>query len=140
MSDLPSAQPGPAGSSAWVAVERRETAGVWVLAVTGEVDLQTGPVLQELVFAAVDQAPARLVLDLSAVRFFSAAGLTVLVAARQRAGNRTVVRVVGGPVAGRVITVTGVDQLVAVSATLEQALRGDAGTAGSTPGPASNSR
>lgn len=66
-------------------IEQRPERGAVVLAVRGELDLASSPLLErELV--ALDQAGAeRLVVDLSDVRFMDSTGLHALLAARRRA-------------------------------------------------------
>jgi len=56
-----------------------------VLAVRGEVDSSTSPLLRDRLLEQLRPACPRLVLDLTDVSFFGAAGLTVLVAAREAA-------------------------------------------------------
>src|SRR5690348_15349555 len=52
--------------------------GVAVLVVSGEIDVKTAPILDTAVREALADRPPALVLDLSRVQFFSAAGLRVL--------------------------------------------------------------
>lgn len=59
--------------------------GVVVIAVRGEVDLFTHPLLKAGLLAHLRHAGPPLVIDLTEVSFFSAAGLTVLLAAREAA-------------------------------------------------------
>ncbi|MGX7825388.1 STAS domain-containing protein [Actinokineospora sp. 24-640] len=58
---------------------------VVVLAVTGEVDLLTGPVLRDSLIAPLRNSIRHLVVDLTAVSFFDAAGIAVLVNIREAA-------------------------------------------------------
>ncbi|MCW2717423.1 MAG: polymerase, sigma 28 subunit, Sig subfamily [Pseudonocardia sp.] len=84
----------------------RPAPGVAVVTVVGEVDIQSTPQLRNALKAAVDGAPRFLIIDLSAVTFFSSAGVMELVAVAARAErddvelslvgidtNRTVARV-----------------------------------------------
>jgi ABC-type transporter Mla MlaB component len=64
-----------------------------VVAVGGEVDLGSAPVLRRVLDAARSRAPRRIVVDLSFVRFLDTAGLAVLLDAHRRAGHR---RAAGG--------------------------------------------
>ena len=65
-----------------------------VVAVDGEVDVGSAPLLRHVLDAALDRAPRRIVVDLSYVRFLNAAGLAVLIDAHRRAGPGTDVRLV----------------------------------------------
>lgn len=59
--------------------------GTVVLAVRGEVDLCTSPLLRDRLLEHLRPACPRLVVDLTEVSFFGAAGLTVLVTVRKAA-------------------------------------------------------
>jgi anti-anti-sigma factor len=85
-----------------------------VAAAAGEVDLDTAPLLQAALLDAVDRHPV-VCCDLSDVTFLSAAGLTALLTAYQRAqetGSRLTVRGAHG-ITRRVLQVAGVEQLLA---------------------------
>jgi anti-anti-sigma factor len=69
-------------------VSWRAAAEVAVLYVVGEVDLLTVQVFRDTVDQVLDRPPLVLVIDLSAVTFFGASGLTVLVVARELAQQR----------------------------------------------------
>jgi anti-sigma B factor antagonist len=56
---------------------------VVVIMVRGEVDLLTGPLLLDALLAQLHGPGRQLIVDLTAVDFFGAAGLTVLATARQ---------------------------------------------------------
>lgn len=64
--------------------------GVSVLSVVGEVDLLTAPMLRDAVAQALEASPAHLVVDLSAVSFMGALGLTVLAEAQRGAEEQRV--------------------------------------------------
>ncbi|HVV18003.1 MAG TPA: STAS domain-containing protein [Pseudonocardiaceae bacterium] len=101
---------------------RRDDAAT-VLTVRGEVDMVTAPALEKEVDAALREAPALLVVDLTAVRFLSSAGLAVLVNAQARATPDIVLRVVANsPETLRVLELTGLDRTLAVHASLDDAL------------------
>ncbi|MGB3440902.1 MAG: STAS domain-containing protein [Actinophytocola sp.] len=59
--------------------------GAVVVAVRGEVDLYTGPLLRDVVFSLLRPDGPPLVIDLADVDFLGAAGLSVLVVAREAA-------------------------------------------------------
>jgi anti-sigma B factor antagonist len=58
--------------------------GCAILAVTGEVDIATEPMLRERLGELAATCPAQVIVDLSRVTFFSAAGLGVLVGGRAK--------------------------------------------------------
>lgn len=75
-------------------VELTRRASAVVVFVRGEVDVATAPALRTALATALRRGPAVLVVDLSAVRFLGAAGLSELVTAALTGGRRTAVRVV----------------------------------------------
>jgi len=56
-----------------------------VVAVTGEIDIQSGPELRDQLLGIIRRHGARLALDLSGVTFIDCAGINVLLATRRRA-------------------------------------------------------
>jgi anti-sigma B factor antagonist len=56
-----------------------------VVAVRGEVDLVSGPLLRDFLLGHLRHVTPQLVIDLTGVDFFGAAGLTVLVSVRESA-------------------------------------------------------
>jgi anti-anti-sigma factor len=81
--------------------------------VFGEVDSSTSPLLRDRLLEHLRPACARLVVDLTEVTFFGAAGLGVLVAARaaaETAGIRTCL-VARTRVVLRPLTITGLDSV-----------------------------
>jgi anti-anti-sigma factor len=86
-----------------------------VLAVAGEIDLDTSPSLESALQQAAAAKPPAMVVDLSAVRFLACAGLSVLVVAQQKARGHTCLRVVAGNRAtSRPLRLTGVDEYLSV--------------------------
>jgi anti-sigma B factor antagonist len=94
-----------------------------VVTATGEIDVETAGSLSESVTEALAQAP-RVLLDLSAVTFIDSTGLGVLVrahrAAEARGGFFAVVHPT--PQTRKLVRVLGLDQLLHVYDTHEQAL------------------
>jgi anti-sigma B factor antagonist len=66
-----------------VSTVRQDSATIVV--VTGDVDLETGPLLRDSLLAALDAGPSRLVLDLSQVTFMDSSGLGALLGAHRHA-------------------------------------------------------
>ncbi|WP_433869212.1 STAS domain-containing protein [Saccharopolyspora sp. CA-218241] len=94
-----------------------------VLAVSGEIDMVTAPRLQAELTAALDQRPARLVVDLTEVALFASAGLSALVAAYEQARSQTTLRVVAPHSAiARPLQLTGLDRKLGVCASRDEAL------------------
>ncbi|WP_410606456.1 STAS domain-containing protein [Amycolatopsis sp. lyj-109] len=65
-----------------------------VVAVDGDVDLGTAPMLRQALDAALSRTPRRIVVDLSLVRFLNSVGLGVLLDAHRRAAPDTDLRLV----------------------------------------------
>ncbi|WP_219415793.1 STAS domain-containing protein [Pseudonocardia nigra] len=64
---------------------RHRAPGVLVVTVRGELDQITAPQLRHTLMQQLEQSPEHLIVDLSAVSFFSSAGLRALLTARHRA-------------------------------------------------------
>lgn len=113
----------PAGESLlWSRILRPGAAGTVVVSVQGEVDALTAPRLA--VTLAEQLATATLlVVDLSRVDFFGAAGLGVLAGAAARAAEGSVtVRLVAGTRVRRVLSLVRIDDTLTVYATVAAAL------------------
>lgn len=84
-----------------------------VVAIDGDVDLETAPLLQQALILAIDDRP-RTLLDLHHAEFFGAAGVHVLLAAHRHAtirGRIFALRGVHG-VAERVLRIVGLDSVI----------------------------
>jgi anti-anti-sigma factor len=91
-------------------------AAVLVVAPAGEVDPATAPLLRAALLDAVDGYP-QVCCDLTGVNFLGAAGVTVLVAALERAagaGSRLRIRGAQG-ITERVLRITGVDRMFPIA-------------------------
>jgi anti-sigma B factor antagonist len=93
--------------------------GPWVVArLSGELDYVSCPELRARLAAVLDGAPApRLAVDVSGLKFCDSAGLGCFVWANRQArerGGELVLAGVGAPL-GRVLTVTGLDQVLRVA-------------------------
>jgi anti-sigma B factor antagonist len=97
--------------------------GITVVSVAGEVDLATAPDLQAALDTALTEDPAALVVDLSEVTFLGSVGLQLLVSTQQRLrqGARFAVAA-DGAATSRPIHLTGLDELLKLYPTLEEAL------------------
>jgi anti-sigma B factor antagonist len=75
---------------------RRRPTGPW-LRLSGELDLATAPDLEQHLRALEEGEGIRIVLELSGLTFMDSAGLTVIVEAERRAGERGRSLVMRGP-------------------------------------------
>jgi anti-sigma B factor antagonist len=98
--------------------------GVPVVMVSEEVDLANAGLLEQALGAAAGSGHVMVVVDMSRTRFCDSAGLNALVAAarRARAQGGEVRLVVTGESVLRLVELTGVDRVMAVYASLEEAL------------------
>ncbi|KAA1249447.1 STAS domain-containing protein [Mycobacterium simiae] len=102
-------------------VEQSE--GVLVVVVAGEVDTSTAITLETAIDQALSAAPPALVIDLSAVRFFGSAGLNVLAQTNESVRESTNFAVVASsPATSIPLQVTGIDKLLPVYESLDEAL------------------
>lgn len=102
-----------------------------VATVVGDVDLHTAPVLRSDALEIIEQGTPRLILDLAQVDYFDSTGLSVLIGiwhAAQEAGGTLVLAAVPGRLS-RMLSLTGVDALLTVHATLAEALADSGGGA-----------
>ena len=98
--------------------------GVPVVTAAEEVDLANAGLLHEALGEAAGRGHVLVVVDMSRTRFCDSAGLNALVAAarRARAEGGEVRLVVTGESVLRLVKLTGVDRVLAVYASLEEAL------------------
>ncbi len=96
-----------------LSVEIADEDGCAVAVVAGEVDMATAPEMIAAVRAAIDARPAAALIDLAAVTFFSSAGVHALVVLHELAQRHGVrVGLVRGEIAGHVLTVSGIPDLL----------------------------
>jgi anti-sigma B factor antagonist len=105
-----------------VTVEERD--GRTIVAAVGELDVHTAPVLQAELDPRSQQAGASLVVDLTGVGFLDSTGLGVLVTTlkhvRESGGSLDVVA--SAPRVLKVFTLTGLNAVMPLHATLDEAL------------------
>jgi len=95
-----------------------------IAALEGELDIAAAPVLREELLAMLGRAASRLIIDLSAISYADATGLTVLVATGRRA------ELLGGflrlaspsPEAAEVLSITGISRRLAIFPTVHAAI------------------
>jgi anti-sigma B factor antagonist len=94
-----------------------------VVAVTGEVDALSAPQLSAAIGVALAGSPAGLIVDLSQVDFLASAGLGLLIATHDEVTPNARFGVVADGVAvRRPITVLGLDSVITLYRTVEDAL------------------
>ncbi len=100
------------------------TPGLRLLAVTGELDLFAAPELKKVIGQALEGAGCDLIVDLTETAFIDSSGLAALILAMKRAralGGHLVV-VDGGGAVAHTFRVAGVDQIITIVASRDDAL------------------
>ncbi|MCM6774169.1 STAS domain-containing protein [Nocardia sp. CDC159] len=111
------------GTSRMLDVKVRNEGTVTVITVSGEIDIASVPHLQSaLEESRQDGSP--LVVDMTNVGFMGSAGLSALMVASEAAKPQRL-RVVASDAVRRPIEVTGLDKLLAMFPTLDDALAAD---------------
>lgn len=95
-----------------------------IVALCGDLDIATAPVLREELLGRLEPGGRVLILDLSALSFCDAAGLAILVGTQRRATMLGIaVRLVAPrPLTAKMLRVTGLDRVFAVYRTRSDAL------------------
>jgi len=96
---------------------------VVVVSVSGDLDALTAPDLAAAIQAGVRQKPDALIVDLSNVQFLASAGMGVLIASGRDIGPVRFGVVADGPATRRPLALIGIDTMVAVHYTLDEAVR-----------------
>jgi anti-sigma B factor antagonist len=97
--------------------------GVAVVSIGGEIDLSTAPAFEAAIAKALGENPPALVIDLSEVAFMASVGLRILAATEEKTGKTSQVAVVADkPAASRPIQLTGLDNVISLYPTLNEAL------------------
>ena len=109
--------------SAVATFDRRDVDGCAVLGAAGEIDVSTASAFRAALVNAVEHSE-HLVVDLSSVTFLDCAGLSALAAVvrRVRAADGTLHLVGVNGLVGRIVTLTRLDEVVVVDASVEDAL------------------
>jgi len=98
--------------------------GTLVVSAYGDVDLVTAAELETELLETVDGGARRVVVDLTEATFFDSSAVHALVRVGERlqSGGRQLAVVCGNPVVNRVLDITGVDRVLPIHATIEQAM------------------
>jgi len=99
--------------------------GFLVLSVDGDVDMLTAPQLSGAICEGLEKSPTALVVDLTEVTFLASIGMSVLVAAHEAATALSVRLgvVAEGPTTSRPMRILGIDAILALHPTLDDAVR-----------------
>jgi anti-sigma B factor antagonist len=102
--------------------------GAIVVHLIGELDLYNAPVVRETLLGLCAEQPQRLVVDLAEVDFVDSTALGVLIEARTRLVDRTSFLVAApGRETHRALTISGLDQHLAVHESVQAALQAELG-------------
>lgn len=98
--------------------------GAGVVSVSGEVDMYTAPQLKQCLLDLIDAGARKIVVDLSAVSFIDSTALGVLIGGVRRlhAAGGAMALVVTSRSVERVLSITGLDRVFSIRATLDEAL------------------
>jgi anti-sigma B factor antagonist len=97
--------------------------GVAVVSIGGEIDSSTAPAFEAVIAEALEEDPPALVIELSEVIFMASVGLRVLAATQENVGKSIQIAVVAdGMATSRPIQLTGLDKLISLYPTLDEAL------------------
>ena len=104
--------------------EHSEHEGWLVLAVTGEIDVYTAPALRSELQTLTESEGVKLALDLRKVDFMDSTGLGVLIGTHKRlqASSGALAVVCGQPTILKVFEITGLDAIIPVRPTLDEAV------------------
>lgn len=106
-----------------IKIDVETLAGVTVLSVGGEIDLLTSPAFTQAILDVLAVDPPALVIDLTEVSFFSSAGISSLVAAREAMGDDSRFAVVpASSIAGRILEIAGLSDHLSVHRTRDAAV------------------
>ena len=101
-------------------IERRD--GFVVVSLAGELDLYNASTVRETLLECCSEAPERLIVDLSGVKFIDSTALGVLIEARTKLANRKgFLLAAPGLETRRALEISGLDRHFAVHETVEQA-------------------
>jgi anti-sigma B factor antagonist len=97
--------------------------GVAVVSVGGEIDLSTAPAFEAVIAEALEEDPPVLVVELSEVIFMASVGLRILASTKEKVGKSIQIAVVADNMAAsRPMQLTGLDKLISLYPTLDEAL------------------
>src|ERR1700728_370608 len=105
--------------------------GVAVVSIGGEIDLSTAPAFEAVIAEALEVDPPALGVELSEGIFMAAVGLRILAATQDKVGKSIRLAVVADNMAAsRPMKLTGLDKLISLYTTLDEALTAVDGATG----------
>jgi anti-sigma B factor antagonist len=115
---------GTAGDGELTVDQEHRADGVTVLAVTGDLDVATGPELRDTLIRVMDEGRYRLVLDLAEVPFLDSLGLGVIVGVlhRLRPHDGALALARPRPPVTRALKISGLTSVLAVHDSVEDAV------------------
>jgi anti-sigma B factor antagonist len=97
--------------------------GVAVVSIGGEIDLSTAPAFEAVIAEALEEDPPALAIELSEVTFMASVGLRILAATQDKVGKSIQIAVVAdNAAASRPMQLTGLDDVISMYPTLDEAL------------------
>ncbi len=104
-------------------VQQKWNDRVVVVSVRGDVDALTAPRLSDEILNALSEEPSAVIVDLSAVDFMASSGMAVLVSTQERVTPTARFGVVAdGPGTSRPLKLMGLDSVISIHPTLDDAL------------------
>ena len=112
--------------------DRRQGGDTQIVAVAGEIDLFTAPEFKQRVSAPIDAGRSNVIVDLTATTFIDSSSLGVLIGAHRRLKLRggSLVVVCDNDAIVKTFRITGLDGVFTLVKSLDDALDGDAVSAG----------
>ena len=112
--------------------DRQSSGDTQIVAVTGEIDLFTAPEFKQRVSAPIDAGRSNVIVDLTATTFIDSSSLGVLIGAHRRLKLRggSLVVVCDNDAIVKTFRITGLDGVFTLVRSLDDALDGDAVSAG----------
>jgi anti-sigma B factor antagonist len=105
-----------------IVVRVTTAAGHPVVAVSGEVDVATAPVLRDGINAVIADGARHLIVNLEGVDFMDSAALNLLIAAHRELGPGSMGVVISRANLGRLFAVSGIDAVIPVFESLDAAV------------------
>ena len=97
--------------------------GVAVVSIGGEIDSSTAAAFEAVIAEALEADPPALVVELSEVIFMASVGLRILAATQEKVGKSIQIAVVADNMAAsRPMQLTGLDKLISLYPTVDEAL------------------
>jgi anti-sigma B factor antagonist len=101
--------------------------GATIVSLAGELDLYNAQTVRETLLKCCEEAPERLIVELSGVKFIDSTALGVLIEARSRMANRRAFKLAApGLETRRALEISGLDRHFTVHDTVEDARSSDA--------------